>query len=60
MQLIISTPAIGYREDQADILLQNFTTQRVDRKFRRMIKDSVLAKSGQRAITGRGFRYNET
>jgi hypothetical protein len=59
VQTIVSTPPVGYREDQADILLQNFTTRKADFKYRRMLKEAVLARAEKGVTTGRGFRYAE-
>lgn len=58
-QTIVSTPPVGYRADQADILLQNFKTRVADFKYRRMLKDAVLARAESHVTTGRGYRYAE-
>lgn len=58
-QTIVSTPTASYREDQADVLLQNFTTKQADLKYRQMLRDQVLAHAEREVKTGRGFRYTE-
>jgi hypothetical protein len=40
------------------VLLQSFTKANADSKYRRMVKEGILARvEGKKSATGRGFRF---